>query len=117
VNALRAAFLGPQGTITVDILTRAVPPDLAPEPRVMAVRLTSQGPHGGETLHLARPAPDSPAIRIEAETCDSCRLPRLVESPELDPAQRVAAALESSRIDPPFQNALPIALWLLEAAG
>ena len=29
---------------------------------------------------------------------------------------RVAAALESSRIDPPFKNALPHLLWLLDGA-
>jgi len=114
---IQAAFLGLQGTVTVEIVTRPAPADLSSLPRLMAVRITARGSRGVETLHLARPAPDSPAIRIEAETCDSGRLPRLVESPELDPAQRVAAALESSRIDPPFQNALPIALWLLEAAS
>jgi hypothetical protein len=39
----------------------------------------------------------------------------LIEVPELDAAHRIAAALESSRVDPPFDRALPIALWLLEA--
>jgi hypothetical protein len=37
-----------------------------------------------------------------------------MSAPELDSAHRVAAALESSRHDPPFQKALPIAMWLLE---
>ena len=83
----------------------------------MAISITSQGSQGVGTFYLARPAPDSPAVRVEASTCDSCRLPRLVEAPELDPAQRIAAALESARLDPPFHNALPIALWLLEPAG
>ncbi|MGO9471755.1 MAG: hypothetical protein ACLQVF_47340 [Isosphaeraceae bacterium] len=45
---------------------------------------------------------------------NACHLPRIVSVPELGPAGRVAAALESSRIDPPFQNALPIALWFME---
>jgi hypothetical protein len=80
------------------------------------VTITARGPAGAgvETLRLSRTAPDSPAICVEAETSDVCRLPRFVEAPELDPARRVAAALESARVDPPFQNALPIALWLLE---
>ena len=46
---------------------------------------------------------------------NSCRLPRGIDAPELDAARRVATALESSRTDIPFRNALPIALWLLEA--
>jgi hypothetical protein len=31
----------------------------------------------------------------------------------MDAARRVAAAMESSRIDPPFEHALPVALWLM----
>ena len=69
---------------------------------------------GTETFRLSRPAPDSSAIHVEAEAPDSCFLPRVIEAPELDPARRIAAALESSRLDPPFQKALPIALWLME---
>ena len=114
---LRAAFLGPQGAVTVELVTGPTPSDLAPEPRLSGVTIAARGSQGVQTFRLARPAPDSLAIRVEAETCDSCRLPRLVEAPELDPAHRVAAALESSRNDPPYQNALPIALWLLEAAS
>ena len=41
-------------------------------------------------------------------------LPRVIDAPELDPARRIAAALECSRLDPPFQKALPIALWLMD---
>jgi hypothetical protein len=41
-------------------------------------------------------------------------LPRVVLAPDLEPSRRVAAALESSRIDPPFRKALPHALWMLE---
>jgi hypothetical protein len=88
-----------------------------PMPQLLGVTITAKRSAGGEVFRLARPKPDSPAIRVQAETCDSCGLPRLVEAPELDPARRIAAALESSRIDPPFQNALPIAHWLLEPAG
>ena len=44
----------------------------------------------------------------------TARFPATVLAPEIDPARRVAAALESSRNDPPFQNALPHLLWLLE---
>jgi hypothetical protein len=83
------------------------------------VTVTARGRdgRGAEHFRVARPAIDATAVRIEAASGDLCRLPRLVEAPELDAARRVAAALESSRNDPPFQNALPIALWLLEKTG
>jgi len=84
----------------------------------MGVTITSRGSGAGgeevETFRLSRPAPGSPAVLIEAEATDVCCLPRVVEAPELDLARRVAATLESSRVDLPFQKALPIALWLLE---
>jgi glucose-6-phosphate dehydrogenase assembly protein OpcA len=114
---VRASFLAASGTVTIEIVTRPVPPGFTPVPRVIALSIAAKGAQGAEAFHLARPAPDSPAIRVESATSDVCRLPRLVEAPELDPAHRIAAALESSRTDPPFQNALPIALWLLEPAS
>lgn len=112
-----AAFRGPQGPVTVEILTRPTPPGGSPTPRLTAVALAARRGQELETFRLARPAPDATALRIEAESGDSCRLPRLVEAPELDLAHRVAAALESSRTDSPYQNALPLALGLLEAGG
>jgi len=78
------------------------------------VTITAHGPHGLETFRLRRSDPSSPAVRVEADTPNACHLPRIVSVPELEPARRVAAALESSRVDPPFQNALPIAMWLME---
>ncbi len=115
-TALQAEFLGPQGPVAVRISTRPDHSATLTEPSVMGVTITTKGPEGRgfERFGLVRPAIDSTAIRVDAETAETCRLPRLVEAPELDPARRIAAALESSRIDPPFQNALPIALWLME---
>ena len=115
----RAEFIASNGTVTVEIATRPVPSHLPPLPRLAGVAITAKSSKGGgkETFRLDRPAPDSTAVRIDSETTDSCRLPRLVEAPELDAAHRVGAALESSRVDPPFHNALPIALWLLGDAG
>jgi hypothetical protein len=115
-GTLQADFLGPAGPVTVLIATQAFP-TVPPVPRLMGVTMTAKGSAGGEVFRLARPKPDAPGVLIKAETDHLCRLPRLVEAPELDPAHRVAAALESARHDPPFQNALPIALWLLEADG
>ncbi len=116
---LHAEFAGPRGTIPVRITTRPDRSTSASGPRVMGVTITAEGPGGSgtEVFSLARPAIDSTAVRVDAESVEVCRLPRLVEAPELDPARRIAAAMESSRIDPPFQKALPIALWLLEQNG
>ncbi len=86
----------------------------------MGVTITAKGADGrpgAEHFRLARPSIDATAVRVDAASGDLCRLPGFIEAPELDPAHRVAAALESSRLDPPFQKALPIALWLLEHDG
>jgi hypothetical protein len=118
-STVRATFLGPAGDVSISILTRGIPPGLAALPRLLGVTITirGEGPsgEGAERFQLERRAPDSPAISIRAESHETCRLPRLVNAPELEPACRVAAALESSRLDPPFQNALPIAVWLMES--
>jgi glucose-6-phosphate dehydrogenase assembly protein OpcA len=115
-SSFRAAFLGPLGTLAVEIVTRPVPNSLPPAPLLTGVTLTARGPEGVETFQLSRPAPDSPDVKIQARAPDYCRLPGMVRAPELDAAGRVAAALEASRFDRPFETARPIALWLLEHA-
>jgi glucose-6-phosphate dehydrogenase assembly protein OpcA len=113
-SVLAAKFIGPAGHVAVDIVSRPIPSGLSATPRLAAVVITTRSPQGSEMYRLSRPAPDSAAVRVEAETLDSCSLPRTIDAPELDPARRIAAALESSRLDPPFQKALPILLWLME---
>jgi hypothetical protein len=113
----RVGFAGPAGEITVDIVTRPLPAGLAASPRLSGVTITTRSPRGPETFRLYHPAPDSPAVRVEVEALNACTLPRMIDAPELDAARRVAAALESSRLDPPFQKALPIVLWLMEPSG
>ena len=119
-GTLQARLLGPGGDVAVSIVTRPIPAGSAALPQLMGltIRLRDSGRDGeaAETCRLERVEPDSPAILIKAEAHETCRLPRLVEVPELERACRISAALESSRVDPPFQNALPIALWLLEYA-
>jgi hypothetical protein len=51
---------------------------------------------------------------VETETGNSYGLPRGINAPELDAPRRIAAALESARVDVPFRKALPIAFWLLK---
>jgi glucose-6-phosphate dehydrogenase assembly protein OpcA len=113
-RVMRARFTGAAGEIAVDIVTRPLPAGQVVSPRLAGLTITTRAPRGAETFRLYRPAPDSPAVRVEVEALNSCSLPRVIDAPELDPARRVAAALETSRLDPPFQNALPIALWLME---
>ena len=113
-SSFRAAFLGPLGTLAVEIITRPVPPGMPARPSLTGVCITVRGPEGVETFCLNRPTPDSPDVRIVAKAPEYCRLPSMVNAAELDPPRRVAAALEVSRFDQPFDNARPIALWLME---
>ena len=117
---LHASFDGPTGPVDVVIATRTDPDRIVPQ--IHATTLTtrprpgsSEGEgEGGSTIKLRRIAPGSPEVRVEIDSCDYCTLPRMVLSPEIDPPRRVAAALESARLDPPFDNALPHLFWLLD---
>jgi glucose-6-phosphate dehydrogenase assembly protein OpcA len=115
-GSLRATFKGPAGPITVAIETRSAPGLAAAQLRETTLG-TRPGTGGtgvrGATFKLARASTRSPEVRVEIDAPGYCALPRTVVAPEIDPARRVAAALESSRNDPPFQNALPHLLWLL----
>jgi hypothetical protein len=115
-SSFRAAFLGPLGTLAVEIVTRAVPAPLPAEPSLLGMTLTARGPEGVETFRMSRPTPESPDVMLQARAPDYCRLPGMVRAPELDAAHRVSAALEAPRVDHPFDAARPIALWLLEHA-
>ncbi len=113
-SVLKASLLGPAGEIAVTITTQPLPSGVPATPRLTGVTISTKTPEGPETFRLSRPTPDSRSVRVDARAFDSCCLPRIIDAPELDPARRIAAALESSRLDPPFHNALPIALWLME---
>ena len=110
-----AEFQAGNGVVAVKISTGPVPAGLPAAPRLIGVTI-GRGPEaeGVETFRLSRPTPDSRAVRVEVHAVDSCSLPSIVEAPELDPVRRIAAALESSRLDAPFHKALPITLWLLD---
>jgi glucose-6-phosphate dehydrogenase assembly protein OpcA len=113
-SSFRAAFLGPLGTLAVEIVTQPPPSQASAIPAIQALTITARGPEGVESFHVARVAPDSPDVRVEAHAPEYCRLPRIVRAPELAPSLRIASALEASRFDRPYENARPIALWLLE---
>ena len=115
---------GPGGDIALSIVTRSSPAGIPARAQLMGVTITSRGSGAGrdavETFRLRRPAPDSPAVLVQADAIDACRLPRHRRRPRetrLRARAGVAATLESSCVDVPFQKALPIAFWLLESRG
>jgi glucose-6-phosphate dehydrogenase assembly protein OpcA len=113
-GGLRATFKGPEGPVAVAVETVSDPALATAQLR--EITLTTRGGDpaaGGSTFKLTRVSSRSPEVRIEIDAPDYCTLPRTVLAPIIDPARRVAAALEASRHDPPFQNALPHFLWLL----
>jgi glucose-6-phosphate dehydrogenase assembly protein OpcA len=114
-STFNAEFEATGQVVKLTISTGPIPTGLPATPRLTGVTITSRGPQGEgvETFRLSRPVPESRAVRVEVHAIGSCSLPSIVEAPELDPARRIAAALESSRVDPPFHKALPICLWLL----
>jgi glucose-6-phosphate dehydrogenase assembly protein OpcA len=114
-SAFTAEFQAASRVVTVTISTGPIPAGLPAAPRLIGVTITGRVREGVATFRLTRPTPESGAVRVEVEAAGSCSLPSIVEAPELDPARRISAALESSRLDAPFHKALPITLWLLDS--
>ncbi len=110
---LSARFRGPTGDVTVAIRTEAEPSLSVAQLASIELTTRAVGDTGAEQFRLHRFLPTSPMIRVEIDSNAYCTLPRSVLATELDPARRISAALESSRIDPPFEKALPHALRLM----
>jgi glucose-6-phosphate dehydrogenase assembly protein OpcA len=109
---VEAHFQGREGLITIVITSTENPAsDLA---RVLAVSLVSRDLTGEHNHRLRRVDPSSPQVRVDVTSPTACAMPRVVLSPDLAAADRVTAALESARHDPPFVRALPHMLWLLD---
>ena len=109
---LKATFSSKSGDIAVTLNTAA---DRSLEiARLNAVTITTRG-DCPEQFRLERAANSSEGVRVVTNCRSFCSLPRTALAAEVEPARRVSAALESSRNDPPFQHALPHALWLLGA--
>ena len=105
---LAASFRGPAGYIGIELHTAVDP--AAPLAHVTGVTLTTRTADGEGSFRLDRHGDD---VRVAVCAPSYCALPRLVRAAEFDAPRRVAAALESSRDDPPYRTALPCALWLL----
>jgi glucose-6-phosphate dehydrogenase assembly protein OpcA len=91
---LEATFRSSTGEVAIAI--KAVGSDPAGVTRILSVNLATldDDVEGSNSYHLTRP------------DCGSA---------EMEPADRVTAALESGRLDPPFTRSLPHLLWLLGA--
>ncbi len=70
-----------------------------------------------DVLRVTRLEPNQPQVRVDRSSPVACVLPRVVSVAQVDAAGRVAAALESSRQDPPYARALPHLFWLLGDPG
>ncbi|GAC1471156.1 MAG: hypothetical protein NVSMB9_16990 [Isosphaeraceae bacterium] len=113
---LQACFLSPSGVVVAEIQTQVDSSLSMAQLSVATLTTRSSGDDAAESFRLTRASRLSSEVQIKIDSNAYCTLPRTVLAPELDPARRVSAALESSRNDPPFQKALPHALWLLGVA-
>ena len=102
-------FTAPSGDIDVTISTE-LDAQAAPA-RISSMSLTAAEDDGKAiTFHLVR-LEDQVVVEVDGPNCH--RLPRMVRSPELTVPDRVSAALESAREDPPYRKALPNMIWVL----
>jgi glucose-6-phosphate dehydrogenase assembly protein OpcA len=112
---LEATFQSSTGEVKIAI--KVVGTDPSAVTQILAVNLATKGVDGPNTYHLTRPDRESPRVRVNTSSPNVCALPRIVLSGEMEPADRVTAALESGRLDPPFTRSLPHMLWLLGAGS
>ena len=108
-----ATFRSPAGNVAVRIETVADPS--ATMGRLREVLLTTRSAGGDRRFRVTRPDPASAEMRIEEGRAGQADQVRTVVAVEPDGATRVAAALESTREDPPYLAALPLAFRLLGA--
>ncbi len=111
-SRLDARFESASGPVEIALVARLSTTRL-PDPVVAGVTITCRDPRGESILRLARQSPLAPAVRIDVTSPEACRLPRVVDSTDPKPEERIAAALASARLDPPFDRALTIATRLL----
>jgi glucose-6-phosphate dehydrogenase assembly protein OpcA len=107
---MAATFESESGRVALEV--RMTEDRAAPICRIRGVELHS-AQNGRPVTFQARRA-DQYEVRVEVEGCTCPVLPRRIQLPEYHPARRLAAGLESARVDPPYRQALPIALWLLD---
>jgi glucose-6-phosphate dehydrogenase assembly protein OpcA len=106
-----ARFQGPHGPIEATLLSTADP--AAPLCRIRAVELRSENDGTGAAFLASRGGGPDDEVWLESTRAGTCSLPRVLRAPEFDSAKRLAAGLESARIDPPYRDALEIMEWML----
>lgn len=108
-GSLTATFRSKDIDVSVSIETEIDPSITLPHVTAVKLRTTEN-----ECFDLERVDRSGHSVRScsPAETGHE-RLPRLLQAPEWDGVRRVAAALESARVDPPYRVALPHLLWML----
>ncbi len=102
-----------EGGREVNLAIRSVADPSAADVRLRSVTIGINAGTGPSCFRLERPEGRPDDIRVEVCSDRTCALPRVVVAPELDAAHRIAAGLESARLDEPFRRARPHALWLL----
>lgn len=107
---VHATFHGPHGPIEVQLVLQTE--QNVPFSRVLRVELVAGTGDDRWTYRLQRPNYRAREVRVEVEGPGCCPLPQTILLPEIDLARRLAAAIEASRQDPPFQRARLPALWL-----
>lgn len=111
-----ARFQGPTGEVETEVLIEIDPARSVPIFHAATLTTRPDGDHvatGAESFRLARVDRTQAEVHVEIDSTAYCTIPRTVKTPVLSRAQRVSAAIESSRNDPPFRKALPHLLWLL----
>jgi len=111
-NKLMATFLGPTGEIRVHLWS-----ELHAEARpavLSSISITAIEETNELSFRLSRL---NEAVAVEFHSGIECRLPRLVHAEEFNVPDRVSAALESARDDPPYRKALPHMIWLVEGSN
>lgn len=105
-----ATFGGPSGDVLITFSTE-LDSDSSPA-RIASLSMTaSDGDDGDIAFRLVRLHDQ---VVVEVDEHGHPRLPRMVQASEFTVPDRVSAALESARDDPPYRKALPNVLWLLE---
>jgi glucose-6-phosphate dehydrogenase assembly protein OpcA len=105
-----ATFSSRSGDVTVTFTTEL---DSDAVPARLSTVTMSASEDDGESIAF-RLVRLGDQVVVEVDGHDHPRLPRMVQAPEFTQPDRVSAALESARDDPPYRNALANMIWLIE---
>jgi glucose-6-phosphate dehydrogenase assembly protein OpcA len=110
--AQTARFQGPAGAISVAMTIRDASPESSAQ--ILGLSLTM---HDGTVYRLSRPSVLSDEICAETNRPGCTPRCHSIQAPPWDAARRLAAGLESARMDEPYRLAVPIFLRLVAATA